>query len=253
MKHIHSKIEAIDEILESLWCMEEKGQDSLEDLTKSVGPFFDATIVDEMVEDGLVTLKGQGIFMTDKGKAQSRKIIRAHRIGETLLHHVFGWDFEKAACEFEHTSSTEMVNGICVLLGHPQYCPHGKAIPPGECCTKALDNAHSEIHSLLRLQVGDEAKVAYINCADNRTMHKLNGLQLRPGSVIKMNQRYPCYVIECEGAVIALDEEVGENIKVWAATKPEIEEGVVPAEKSARPAKGVYARLSDFFAKLAQK
>ena len=251
MKQIHSKIEAIDEILESLWCMEEKSQSNIDDLTKSVGPFFDATVLNEMVEDGLVTLDGQKVFMTETGKAQSRKIIRAHRIGETLLHHVFGWDFEKAACEFEHTSSTEMVNGICVLLGHPQYCPHGKPIPQGECCTKALDNAHSEIHSLLRLQVGNEAKVAYINCADNRTMHKLNGLQLRPGSVIKMNQRYPCYVIECEGAVIALDEEIGENIKVWAATKPEIEEKILPKENTISSKKSFFTHLSEFFAKLA--
>lgn len=252
MNQIHSKLEAIDETLESLWCMEEKDQTGLAELTKSVGPFFDPIILDEMVEKGLITLADQEVAMTTTGKAQARKIIRAHRIGETLLHHVFGWDFEKAACEFEHTSSTEMVNGICVLLGHPQYCPHGKPIPQGECCTKALDNAHSEIHSLLRLQVGDEAKVAYINCADNRTMHKLNGLQLRPGSVIKMNQRYPCYVIECEGAVIALDEEVGENIKVWAANKPEIAEGIVPTEQPRSTKKNFFMHLSDFFAKLAQ-
>lgn len=252
MKQIHSKIEAVDEILESLWCMEEKNQFSLDDLTKSVGPFFDSTILDEMIGNDLVRIDGQQVFMTETGKIQARKIIRAHRIGETLLHHVFGWDFEKAACEFEHTSSIEMVNGICVLLGHPQYCPHGKAIPQGECCIKALDNAHSEIHSLLRLQVGDEAKVAYINCADNRTMHKLNGLQLRPGSVIKMNQRYPCYVIECEGAVIALDEEVGENIKVWAANKPEIAEGISPTENPISKKKNFFMHLSDFFAKLAK-
>lgn len=252
MKQIHSKTEAIDEILEALWCMEEKGQDNLDDLTACVGPFFDATILDEMAKSDLVIIDGLKVLMTPSGREQSRKIIRAHRIGETLLHHVFGWDFEKAACEFEHTSSIEMVNGICVLLGHPQYCPHGKAIPQGDCCTKALDNAHSEIHSLLRLQVGDEAKVAYINCADNRTMHKLNGLQLRPGSVIKMSQRYPCYVIECEGAVIALDEEVGENIKVWAATKPEIEEGAVPEQKPVSPKKGIFNHLSEFFAKLAK-
>ena len=56
-------------------------------------------------------------------------------------------------------------------------------------------------------------------------MHRLFGLQIRPGNMIKLHQRYPCCVVECEGASIALDEEIAASICVWANTpqyQPEI-------------------------------
>jgi hypothetical protein len=33
--------------------------------------------------------------------------------------------------------------------------------------------------------------------------------------VVRLHQEYPSYVIECDGASIALDAEVARNINVW--------------------------------------
>ncbi len=69
---------------------------------------------------------------------------------------------------------------------------------------------------ITELEIGQSARVAYVNCRNDGQMHKLNGLQIRPGSTIKLHQRSPCSVVECEGAHIAMDDEIVENICVWA-------------------------------------
>jgi DtxR family Mn-dependent transcriptional regulator len=34
----------------------------------------------------------------------------------------------------EHIINPEVTNSICSFLGHPKSCPHGRAIPTGDCC-----------------------------------------------------------------------------------------------------------------------
>ncbi len=46
-------------------------------------------------------------------------------------------------------------------------------------------------------------------------MHKIDGLHIRPGITVTLHQKYPAYVIECEGGNIALDEQIASNICVW--------------------------------------
>src|SRR3989338_2492089 len=42
---------------------------------------------------------------------------------------------------------------ICILLGHPKSCPHGKTIPPGKCCEKKRKGMHI-IAPLSELSIG---------------------------------------------------------------------------------------------------
>lgn len=207
-----------EEHLERLWEMKERRQDSLDDLKATLNGNYDARLVEELAVEGLVALSEEKMAakLTARGEIQARKVIRAHRIGERLIYDVFGGDFETAACEFEHTIAAELVNGICTLLGHPRECPHGMPIPEGECCRTAASTAHKQVLSLAELEVGQSARVAYINVGSDRELHKLDGLQIRPRATMKLHQKYPCYVIQCEGAHIALDEQIVSNIRVWA-------------------------------------
>ena len=43
-------------------------------------------------------------------------------------------DVETAACAFEHLLTEDAVQRVCTFLGHPSKCPHGRPIPPGDCC-----------------------------------------------------------------------------------------------------------------------
>ena len=139
---------------------------------------------------------------------------------ERLLYDVLGGDFESGACEFEHTVTPELVDSICILLGHPKTCPHGSPIPQGKCCKESRRTAQSSVVPLVKLEVGQSARVAYINCKSDQQLHKIDSLCIRPGTIVTLHQRYPTYVVECEGSNIAMDEQIASNICVWKGTDP---------------------------------
>ncbi|MEI6437174.1 MAG: metal-dependent transcriptional regulator [Candidatus Omnitrophota bacterium] len=207
-----------DEHIEQLWHMKERGDTSVAFLKRLMKSAFDLAQLQELSCRGLIDLSKDGttVKLTEDGELRARQLIRAHRLAERLIADVLGGgDMEKIACEFEHTVSLELVNGICTLLGHPKECPHGLPIPEGDCCKQAKKTDMSFIIPLADVKVGESARIAYINCKSDQQLHKLEGLCVRPGVVVKLHQTYPAYVIECEGASIALDKTVIDNISVW--------------------------------------
>lgn len=206
-----------DEYLEQLWYMKEEGKDSVATLKRAMNGAFEAKVIEELSLSGLVSMSQDAakVSLTEEGETQARYLIRAHRLAERLLHDVLGSEFEPGACEFEHLVSMELVDSICTLLGHPKECPHGLPIPEGECCKRSQATALSFIVPLSSLKLGQSGRIAYVNCRNDQQIHKLEGLCVRPGATIKLHQDYPAYVIECEGANIALDKAVAANICVW--------------------------------------
>jgi len=206
-----------DEHLEQLWYMKEEGKDSVDALKSAMDASYDADIIDELISEDMVELSEDNdkIILAKKGDAYARQLIRAHRLAERLLYDVLGGNFESGACEFEHTVTPELVDSICILLGHPRACPHGMPIPEGQCCSKSWRTAQSSVIPLVELEVGQSARVAYINCKSDQQLHKIDSLHIRPGVVVTLHQRYPSHVVECEGSNIAMDEEIVSNICLW--------------------------------------
>jgi DtxR family Mn-dependent transcriptional regulator len=206
-----------DEHIEHLYYMKEDGTESIDALKNTMKEHYDAQIINELVLEDMVQISENSntIILTEKGADDAQKLIRAHRLAERLLYNVLGGDFESGACEFEHTVTPELVESICILLGHPKACPHGSPIPEGQCCKESRRTAQSSIVPLNELQVGQCARVAYINCKSDQQLHKIDNLCIRPGANITLHQRYPSYVIECEGSNIAMDEQIATNICVW--------------------------------------
>lgn len=207
----------MDEYLEKLWYMKEDNTELIDNLRDSVGEAFSPEVVDSLKKQGFVKTSGdeKKIHLTDKGEKEARQIIRSHRLAERLIHDALGGDFESGACEFEHIVAPELVDSICTMLGHPRECPHGMPIPKGECCRQFSRSAQSSVVPVTELEVGQEARVAYVNCDEDSRLHKIDGLHIRPGAHVKLHQTYPTFVIECEGANIALDREIAEDICVW--------------------------------------
>lgn len=241
-------MKARDEYLECLWGMEERGETGLDRFLEALNQEEAyARVIEAMARDGLVEYDPgrNAISLTDDGRARAARIIRAHRIGERLLFDVFsGKNLEAGACEFEHTVTVELVDGLCTLLGHPRKCPHGNDIPEGNCCRAFDRTARYAVTGLGELAVGQRAKVAYIDCRDNRGLYRLNGFQVRPGAEIVLVQRKPCLVLECEGTSLAVDEAIADGIRVWA-TNQEQEGKARPAGASAPT--GPLARLRRLF------
>ena len=211
-----------DEHIERLYNMKENQTDSIDVLKNAMNEGYDAAIIDELLSEDMIQLSQDSnkIALTEKGTDYARQLIRAHRLAERLLYDVLGGDFEAGACEFEHTITPELVNSICILLGHPKTCPHGSPIPQGKCCKESRRTAQSSVVPLVELKVGQSARVAYINCKSDQQLHKIDSLCIRPGTIVTLHQRYPTYVVECEGCNIAMDEQIASSICVWKGTDP---------------------------------
>jgi DtxR family Mn-dependent transcriptional regulator len=209
----------LDEYLEALWCMQEEGNKSLAEMKNEVGGVLNMDVVNMLVAEDLADVSGDKttITLTEKGGARARRIIRAHRLAERLLYDAMGMnkDFEKGACEFEHIITDELINSICIMLGHPAECPHGLPIPPGDCCINSVKTIESSVIHLTDMMIGQSARIAYINCGEDQELHRLTGLQIRPGITVTLHQTYPSFIVECEGANIAIDDEIAKNICVW--------------------------------------
>jgi DtxR family Mn-dependent transcriptional regulator len=215
-----------EEMLERLWQLGERGSVTVEGLRASLKGTFDEADLGHLQREGLVSRENEALALTPAGSAHAVRLIRAHRIGERLIHDVLGREFESGACEFEHILATEIVDGICTLLGHPRECPHGFAIPQGECCRVSARYVQKIVVPLTELQIGQTAKVAWVYARSDQQLHRLTSLQIRPGSIVKLHQDYPSYVIECDGASIAMDEDVARSINVWL-------EGATPVQNVA--------------------
>jgi DtxR family Mn-dependent transcriptional regulator len=217
-----------DEMLERLWQLGERGTPTRATLVAALKGRFREEDLAHLCADGLVSAGGERVTLTQDGTAHAGRLIRAHRIGERLIHDVLGRDFETGACELEHILATEVVDGICTLLGHPRECPHGFPIPEGECCRSSARFAEKLIVPLTELVVGQSARVAWVYSRSDQQLHRLASLQIRPGSIVKLHQASPSWVIECDGASIALDTEVARSINVWlepgAMGDPSLEE-----------------------------
>ena len=207
----------LDEYLEQLWNMKESGQTSVHILRQNLTDIYNLKLVDKLSSNGLVRISHdeKNISLTVSVEAQARQLIRAHRLAEKLIHDVLGSDFEEGACEFEHTVSLGLVNSICTMLGHPKQCPHGLPIPEGDCCQRSETTVLNCAIPLNQLKVGTAGRIAYVKSQNDQQIHRFEGLCVRPGVSIKLHQKYPTFVIECEGAHIALDNDIAANISVW--------------------------------------
>ena len=212
-----------DELLECIWVTAEK-QDAT--TTESLFEKFDKETVgvslSEMVEKKLITIHDSIIHLTETGQKKAMPIIRRHRLAERLLNDVLGVSddvFERGACQFEHFINEGITASICTLLGHPTVCPHGKKIPPGECCSNTKRKLQPVFGPLSRLRTGIKAKVVYISTASQESSEWLASIGVVPGLTFTVHHRKPSLVIRFGETQLALNDDIANYIYVRVINK----------------------------------
>lgn len=112
--------------------------------------------------DGLVEVQNGHIRLSEGGRREALRVVRAHRLWEAYLSHVGTAEAEihQRAHRLEHLGGREESEYLAHLLGHPERDPHGAPIP-----------AESDIFSgneplqLSALQVGQQARAMLIPAA----------------------------------------------------------------------------------------
>lgn len=213
-----------EEILESIWSVGDRQNNSIEAVRKRASVDFNDADLDELERQELIIRDKDKIGLANKGKAIAEIIIRRHRLAEILVSSILKLkqsDMEEMACKVEHSLLPEVEESICTLLGHPEFCPDGKRIPRGRCCSGKRKVIDSSVVSLKELAPGDSGKITYIKPANHSSFHQLISFGLHPGVVVTLHRKNPAFCIKFENTELALDENVAANIYVWRLTNGE--------------------------------
>ncbi len=210
----------IEETLEFIWAEREVGRSSIAQLLeikeiREAG--VDMSVINKMGKQGLIYIRGDDVALSDKGEELGRLAIRRHRLAERLLTEVLAVkeaSLEDEACNFEHILSKGVTDSICTLLGHPPACPHGHPIPRGECCLKTRMELKPLVKPLIDIKGGERARIVFIIPSAHSRLDKLSAIGLFPGSVIRVHQKSPAFVLELGETTIAIDKDIAREIYV---------------------------------------
>ncbi len=207
----------VDELLELIWRLREKGVSDLEELLKATSDMESKAVLRAMIKDQLFHVEGNRMVLKERGEEKAREIIRRHRLTERLLCEIFEMSEEAAeeeACKLEHILSPSVTDSVCTFLGHPPTCIHGKPIPRGECCAKFKKEVQPLVIPLEELRLGEEGRIVFIAPKSHPRLHRLSSLGIVPGSVIRMHQKRPSHVLQIGETSLALDAEIVKDIYV---------------------------------------
>jgi DtxR family transcriptional regulator, Mn-dependent transcriptional regulator len=210
----------LEEVLEAAWVADESSEEETAMRAEHFQRAVKAENVAELRSRGLLEDDPSGrISLTALGRKKAERIIRAHRLAERLVCDVLHSDLataEDSACVFEHVVAPDIADAICTLLGHPTTCPHGRPIPPADCCHRNATEVSSVIVRLPRLKVGQRALIAYVEAESSPRMQKLLALGIAPGRTLEILQRWPVIIVRVDNTQIAIDQPVAESISVYA-------------------------------------
>jgi len=221
--------EELEELLELCWTAGEDGLIPLDrdHLPEQLLCFLPSPIesdggiqqdaVDALIQQGLLLVDGRRIQLSPAGTRKAEVVVRRHRLTEVLLHNVLevsDASVESTACQVEHILNAEVTEAVCTFLGHPPSCPHGRAIPRGQCCEAATVTVIPLIVPLARLALGEDATVAFIHTKRRAYLQHLSAVGLAPGRPLRLRQRQPALVVQVGETELALDAQAGEEIFV---------------------------------------
>ncbi len=205
-------IDRAEEILETLW-VEIVEHKKAPDITL----LKDDTAFKKLLEEEYLSLEGKQL-LTAKGVNEGRLCVRRHRLAERLLVdvlHVKAGLVHETGCKLEHILHKGLEDNICILLGHPKSCPHGRPIPQGKCCKSRKRKLESLVMPLSELRKGQRGEIAYIHTTDRKMLKKIMAMGALPGLSITLDQRFPSYVFQIGESRFAVDKNVADQIQVW--------------------------------------
>ena len=131
--------------------------------------------------------KSHGVRLTAAGKRRAWELVRHHRLLELFLHDVlrYSWDeVHEEAERLEHFISERFEDRVAAILGDPEIDPHGHAIPDKDQVGK-----FSQETALLDWPLETPGIVSSVFDRDTSALRQLEGQSIRPGVVLKIQQK----------------------------------------------------------------
>ena len=155
--------------------------------TMQVVPGTATSMVKKLHRDKLVNYEAySGVKLTAKGRKTALRVLRRHRLVETLLVETFGLDWTEVheeAERLEHAISDKLMEQIDSFLGHPSTDPHGDPIPPSDG-----DLPSTKIRRLVDGAEGDKVTITRVLDQDQSFLRVIDERGLRPGTTVRLDQ-----------------------------------------------------------------
>ncbi|MEM7457170.1 MAG: iron chelate uptake ABC transporter family permease subunit [Planctomycetota bacterium] len=115
----------------------------------------------------LIELENGHATLTDKGRREAKRLVRAHRLWETYLQKtgLAEGDIHAKAHQLEHISDQRTVDYLDDKLGHPLTDPHGSEIP----------------EDAIQLETAGEFKASYLRAGHRAEVVKIEPLVRQKG------------------------------------------------------------------------
>jgi DtxR family Mn-dependent transcriptional regulator len=212
------ELQDLEEVAEELWTLGEEGLAGIEALRAHTRVRRLDRALAELQKRGHAVVDGDRVRLTDSGRGLAELMVRRHRLAETLfaavLHVEDDGAVNRTACLIEHVLDATTTDPVCTFLGHPGACPHGKPIPPGDCCRSFAERVEPLVQPLDRLGPGGEGRVVFVVARDRDRVARLSTLGVIPGAVVRIDQLRPVAVLTVGETTLAVEPEVAAEIYV---------------------------------------
>lgn len=115
----------------------------------------------------------------------------------------------------EHIEDPAELIAECEHEGYVESADNSGGIRLTAYGRETLRRISQQLTSASQLRVGEQGRVAYLSTRNYPRFQKLSSLGLSPGVPVRVQQKFPSFVIQCEETQIALEEEIARNIFVW--------------------------------------
>lgn len=153
-------------------------------------------------------LEKDRLALTETGREEGRRLVRAHRLWETYLANEMGLTAEQIhedADKYEHLLTDEILDEVDKTLGYPTTDPHGSPIP----ARRGLPE-----FSLLQLLPNEQGTIAAKQPGEHVT-GRLWQLGLLPEMVFSIKKKEPEFIeVEQSNKLIQVPNDLARRVKI---------------------------------------
>jgi DtxR family Mn-dependent transcriptional regulator len=154
-------------------------------------------LVGRMETQGLLQTRNSGLHLTPEGERWALQVVRAHRLWERYLADEARLPLDrihKEAERHEHHLTSQELDDLDALLGHPQQDPHGDPIP-----TREGHLAREQGTSLTVWPMGTPGRIVHLEDEPPIAYEQIQAEGLRLGQVLRILAATPERILLSDG------------------------------------------------------
>src|ERR1022692_3085197 len=175
--------------------------------------------IKRLKRDALIRVGEEGhITLTVAGREIANRILNRHHLIERMLTEIFGMEWYKVheeAEQLEHAVSSDFERKLVEKLGAGEACPHGNRVG----VDTPADRRRRGLKTLDESAAKEAVAVTSVYERDRRLLEYLEGLGVRPGSMVSVESRNAddTLTLQVDGRCVQLGRSAAQKVWVKAA------------------------------------